>query len=625
MTPNHALWILFVSLSVACSSNPDEVVGQQQSPLTEARLCPPGTNVILGTPGPDVLVGGNGRDCILGGDGDDVIVGSNGDDYLFGGTGNDQIDGGNGVDALVGGPGNDVLSGGNGDDRLDGGEGNDVLVGGKGADQLEGAEGDDVIDGGSGTDTVSGGSGTDQCTGPSCEVAEKRVATCASDSQCTGGARCARSGTCVFCLADTECDDGTVCTTDSCQPALGCRRPAVPNGTSCADATVCNGSETCQNGTCAAGTPLVCDDGLFCNGLETCSPRAGCQPGPSPVVDDDHVACTLDRCNEDIDAIEHAPSDAACGFGFLCTTQGCQNIDECSTGQNNCSPNATCRDRIPFATVDASGNPYTTPAFECSCRCGYEGDGATCTASCLPTAVATDVQRCVGTHDGTADLRLSSTDCQPWQGQYAQGDEQPFVNYCGPTAIKNFLYWYGADATYADLGNEMRTNTWDTGSIFAAIVGLGHLVGCIEPICWGIATSVIAGAVVNAGTLPIDMLAAMDRRAPPGYVACMKSGDENVDPIIRSLSEGNPVVFLESRGDGNLHWAVATGLVNDNGDLRLLVANSANRGVSQFQTDWSLSSVGDGVRRSFLSMFGLNSYTMLRWIRREEADGHRCP
>ena len=40
------------------------------------------------------------------------------------------------------------------------------------------------------------------------------------------------------------------------------------------------------------------------------------------------------------------------------------DIDECSTGMNNCSSNATCDN--------------TQGGFNCSCNSGYQGDGITC-------------------------------------------------------------------------------------------------------------------------------------------------------------------------------------------------------------------------------------------------------
>jgi len=55
--------------------------------------------------------------------------------------------------------------------------------------------------------------------------------------------------------------------------AAGCSCSQL--GSDCDDDNVCNGTETCTNGECVAGTPLNCDDGIDCT-TDTCDPTAGC-------------------------------------------------------------------------------------------------------------------------------------------------------------------------------------------------------------------------------------------------------------------------------------------------------------------------------------------------------------
>lgn len=96
----------------------------------------------------------------------------------------------------------------------------------------------------------------------------------------------------VTCASDAECDDANPCTTDSCDVPTGhCSSQAVADGTSCADANVCNGAETCTAGVCTAGTPLNCDDGNECT-TDTCDPLLGCQSTPLP----DGTPCSLGSC-----------------------------------------------------------------------------------------------------------------------------------------------------------------------------------------------------------------------------------------------------------------------------------------------------------------------------------------
>lgn len=67
---------------------------------------------------------------------------------------------------------------------------------------------------------------------------------------------------------------------------------------SCSDGNLCNGIETCVNGSCVAGTPLVCpNNGLGCDGTETCNPALGCTTINVPSCADS-VACTVDSCVE---------------------------------------------------------------------------------------------------------------------------------------------------------------------------------------------------------------------------------------------------------------------------------------------------------------------------------------
>jgi hypothetical protein len=434
-----------------------EQIESRRLALVDTSMCPPGTNVILGTGGDDHLVGTNADDCILGLGGNDIIEGGNGNDWLFGGEGDDRLDGGNGTDHLFGGTGDDILIGGNGVDYLDGGDGNDILLGDNGSDVLAGGNGNDVLLDTKGSNSFDGGGGTDFCSspGPGCEQTGTLAVGCTSDASCGSGQHCLVSvGLCIYCQADASCNDGNVCTDDACRPVAGCghvlntascsdgnacthvdtcqagtcvgsspvvctaldqchdvgtcdpgtgacSNPAKADGTVCSDGNVCNGIETCRSGRCVAGQPLVCDDGNVCTD-DVCDPNVGCRaifntepcddgnvctvsdscaqgacvPG-SPLVCDDGNPCTVDSCNAVIGCTWQPLCETFC-FGGHCGV--------CQPGDKRCASGGV-------EICDATGNwmPGTACPFDCA--------AGACVGECLDgtrECRAANVYRCVG-------------------------------------------------------------------------------------------------------------------------------------------------------------------------------------------------------------------------------------
>jgi hypothetical protein len=74
---------------------------------------------------------------------------------------------------------------------------------------------------------------------------------------------------------DGLCDDANPCSLDACGGSDGCRHDPLADGTPCADGDACTGSATCQAGTCVSGAPLVCDDANVCT-TDACDPALGC-------------------------------------------------------------------------------------------------------------------------------------------------------------------------------------------------------------------------------------------------------------------------------------------------------------------------------------------------------------
>jgi RHS repeat-associated protein len=196
--------------------------------------------------------------------------------------------------------------------------------------------------------------GTGACSNPS----KPDGTTCDDSSACTQADTC-HAGSCVgsnpvTCAASDACHDA-----GTCDPTSGqCSNPTKPDGASCADANVCNGSETCHAGACTAGTPPPLDDGNsctddtcdpitgvahtpraagsscsdldLCNGNETCDGSGACQPG-TPVHIDTSNACNVGTCDPATGVVTYnpAPEGTTCDVD-LCTTGSCNGAGECT-------------------------------------------------------------------------------------------------------------------------------------------------------------------------------------------------------------------------------------------------------------------------------------------------------
>ena len=152
-------------------------------------------------------------------------------------------------------------------------------------------------------------------------------ALCDDGLFCNGVEQCDPSNTCQA-GTPIDCDDGFNCTSDSCNEA----------------------ADTCNH------TPddALCQDGAFCNGAEICDPLAGCQAGP-PVDCSDGVGCTIDTCNETTDACESAPDDALCDDGAFCNgDETCDALLDCQAGAPpDCSDGVGCTVEACDETLDA--------------------------------------------------------------------------------------------------------------------------------------------------------------------------------------------------------------------------------------------------------------------------------
>ncbi len=192
----------------------------------------------------------------------------------------------------------------------------------------------------------------DPCTAPElCAEALDACVECLADADCDDANVCTDDdcslGSCVYTDNASACDDGLFCNgTDTCA-AGGCSAHA---GTPCVapdvcdeatDACVacltgadCDDSEVCTADTCAGGVclnvpnVLPCDDGLFCNGTDTCNLGTCSVHAGDPCI-------APDTCNESDDSCDECSGHADCDDGNVCTKDRCVAGSCVYTGNTN--------------------------------------------------------------------------------------------------------------------------------------------------------------------------------------------------------------------------------------------------------------------------------------------------
>jgi cysteine-rich repeat protein len=96
--------------------------------------------------------------------------------------------------------------------------------------------------------------------------------------------------------------------------------PECQSDSDCSDGNVCNGVETCSNGSCQPETPLVCDDANVCT-VDACNPQTGCFSTPKDCTDGDF--CTSDACDLPTGECAHTPIIPE-DDGNFCTIDSCE-------------------------------------------------------------------------------------------------------------------------------------------------------------------------------------------------------------------------------------------------------------------------------------------------------------
>ncbi|MEZ4265742.1 MAG: lamin tail domain-containing protein [Myxococcota bacterium] len=169
--------------------------------------------------------------------------------------------------------------------------------------------------------TGSGCGAAGECSSGVCDSA----VCCASD--CGAGGYCDSSGTC-------QPNPTSACQVVVCDPGTpGCTVQPAANGTTCDDGNLCTQTDTCNGGTCVGSNPVVCTASDACHVAGTCFSVTGlCSDPPAPngiSCDDGDLCTTGDSCLN---------GGCAAGTPVVCTAlDECHDAGVCAPGTGVCS------------------------------------------------------------------------------------------------------------------------------------------------------------------------------------------------------------------------------------------------------------------------------------------------
>ncbi len=223
-----------------------------------------------------------------------------------------------------------------------------------------------------------------------------------------------------------------------------------------------------------------CDDGLFCNGAETCN-AGSCEAGTA-VDCDDGVACTDDACNEGTDSCDNLANDANCDNGAFCD------------GAETCDPALDCQ-----AGSDPCPGQFCDEAGDLCFDCNVDGD-------CDDGLFCNGAETCNG---GTCQ---AGSDPCPGQSCDEAGDQC----VAGPSAqLESDCLTAGGSATTVKLGNsyispvvvtsaQYANNTLPIVTRVSNVTGNSFDVRLQNPSGNAVAAENVCYLVVEEGTWNID-------------------------------------------------------------------------------------------------------------------------
>ena len=199
--------------------------------------------------------------------------------------------------------------------------------------------------------------GTGVCSSPTPKVngtsCDRDSNLCTQDT-CQAGS--CSAGATVTCPSD-QCN-----TAGTCNPVSGVCSAMVPKlaGTSCnVDANLCT-ADTCQSGACIVGPAVSCTTDQ-CHTIGACVPASGC---PAPVAKGNGVACNLDANLCTLDTCQAGTCSA--GSSVVCSAlDQCHVAGTCAPGTGVCS-NPNKSDGSTCGSASCTGTFTLQPAGSCS-------------------------------------------------------------------------------------------------------------------------------------------------------------------------------------------------------------------------------------------------------------------
>ncbi|MFT5429573.1 MAG: hypothetical protein ACI9OJ_000244 [Myxococcota bacterium] len=190
---------------------------------------------------------------------------------------------------------------------------------------------------------------------------------CNDDNPCTGEYNTCLAGQCSN--TPPDCDDNNECTTDSCEPGVGCVSSDVADNTACGTDEPCWVSRACQTGDCVGGaSPCEDDDNCTVDACEPGAPGSPVECSNTPNTCEDGDECTEDECNAAGCTNPPVPGGTPCSDGPCFANQTC-NAGECGGGIPACDDGSLCT----VDQCDSSDGSCSHSAVQCA------DDGDECT------------------------------------------------------------------------------------------------------------------------------------------------------------------------------------------------------------------------------------------------------